>query len=271
MAYGRGGWRNGVMSDSWVNDYLARIGASRPQRPDLDALRDLHLRHLRTVPFENLGIHLGEDVVLDSSALVAKIVDRRRGGFCYELNGAFGALLSALGFEVSLLAARVIGDSGLGVPYDHLVLRVGPWLADVGFGDHAHYPLRMDERGDQVDPAGTFRLASTPSGDLELSKNGEPEYLLETRPRVLADFETGCWWHRTSPKSHFTQSLVCSMLTDSGRVTLSGRTLIRTVNGERTSQDLDDDGEVLAAYRTWFGIELDRVPEVTRPSVPVGG
>jgi N-hydroxyarylamine O-acetyltransferase len=118
------------VNDSWVDAYLARIGAERPARPDIGSLRDLHLRHLRTVPFENLGIHLGEDIVLESGALVAKIVDRRRGGFCYELNGAFGALLSALGFEVDLLAARVFAGDGLGVPYDHLALRVGPWLAD---------------------------------------------------------------------------------------------------------------------------------------------
>ncbi|GAB3989351.1 arylamine N-acetyltransferase [Actinoallomurus acanthiterrae] len=253
------------MDETRVKGYLARIGAERPARPDAAALRDLHLRHLRTVPFENLAIHLGEDIVLDEEALVAKVVDRNRGGFCYELNGAFGALLSGLGYDVTLLAARVFGDDGLGIPYDHMALRVGPWLADVGFGSHSHHPLRIDERGDQADPAGVFRIVETPDGDLDVLQDGRPVYRLETRPRTLRDFAAGCWWHRTSPESHFTRSLVCSMLTGTGRITLSGRTLTRTVGEERTKQELGDDAEVLAAYRTHFGVELDRVPEVRSP------
>lgn len=251
------------MNDSWADAYLARIGAERPARPDAAALRDLHLRHLRTVPFENLAIHLGEEVDLEPEALVAKVVDRRRGGFCYELNGAFAALLSALGFEVELLAGRVFAGDGLGVPYDHLALRVGPWLADVGFGAHAHFPLRLDERGEQTDPGGVFRIVEAPEGDLDVLKDGCPEYRLEIRPRELSDFEAGCWWNRTSPRSHFTRNVVCSMLTDVGRVTISGRDLIRTVDGRRVEERLDGDAAVLAAYRDWFGIALDRVPEAT--------
>jgi N-hydroxyarylamine O-acetyltransferase len=255
-------WGNEGVNDSWVDAYLARIGAERPARPDAAALRELHVRHLLAVPFENLSIHLGEDIVLDSGALVSKIVERRRGGFCYELGGAFAALLSELGFSVELLAARVFGADGLGLPFDHLALRVGPWLADVGFGGHTHYPLRLDERGDQVDPGGVFRIAGTPQGDLDVIKNGTPAYRLETRPRELAEFEVGCWYNRTSPRSHFTRSLVCSMLTESGRVTLSGRTLIRTSERGRDERTLGDDAEVLGAYRGWFGVELDQVPEV---------
>lgn len=267
------------MNESWVDAYLARIGADRPARPGIAALRDLHRRHLHAVPFENLSVHLGEDIVLDTGALVAKIVDRRRGGFCYELCGAFGALLSALGYEVEMLAARVFGGDGrVGMPYDHLALRVGPWLADVGFGDHTHFPLRLDERGDQADPGGVFRITETPEGDLDVLQNGEPVYRLETRARALRDFTAGCWWHRTSPASHFTRSLVCSMLTETGRVTLRERKLIRTVDGQRHESELSDDAEVLDTYRSVFGIELDGVPEVraggppyARPHVPTGG
>ncbi len=101
------------MDDAHVDAYLDRIGARRPERPDHAALRVLQRSHLGAVPFENLSIHLGEEIVLDADALVAKIVDRRRGGFCYELNGAFAALLRSLGFEVTLLAARVFdGEDG---------------------------------------------------------------------------------------------------------------------------------------------------------------
>ncbi|MCZ7460317.1 arylamine N-acetyltransferase family protein [Streptomyces sp. WMMC940] len=255
-----------------VDAYLGRIGAERPHRADREALRELQQRHLRSVPFENLSIHLGENVVLEDKPLLDKIVGARRGGFCYELNGAFAALLRGLGFGVTLFQGRVFkGDGQLGIPYDHLALRVetvdggGPWLADVGFGDHCHYPLLLDERGDQRDPAGTFRIAEAPDGDLDVLRDGEPQLRLDQRPRELADFEAGAWYHRTSPASHFTQKLVCSRLTDEGRITLSGRKLVSTARGERTERQLGDDAEVLAAYREHFGLALDRVPEVRQP------
>jgi N-hydroxyarylamine O-acetyltransferase len=248
-----------------VDAYLARIGAARPARADAAALRELHLRHLLSVPFENLSIHLGEPIVLEPGALRDKLLRRRRGGFCYELNGAFAELLSALGFQVTLLAARVFGDGGPGPPFDHLALRVdtdgdGPWLADVGFGRHSSHPLRLDTGAEQADPGGTFRIAETADGDLDVLRDGQPQYRVEQRPRSLGDFEPTCWWQQTSPRSHFTRSLVCSLLTEHGRVTLSDRTLIHTTGDRREERTLGDDAEVLDAYRAHFGIVLDRLP-----------
>ncbi|RPK51403.1 Arylamine N-acetyltransferase [Streptomyces sp. ADI92-24] len=261
-----------------VDSYLARIGATRPDRPDAAALRELQLRHLTAVPFENLSIHLGEDIVLEEQTLLDKIVAGRRGGFCYELNGAFAALLRELGFEVALLQARVHGDDGkLGIPYDHLALRVGtddgtgPWLADVGFGDHAQHPLALDDRTDQEDPRGTFRIRRAPAeaaedgedyGDVEVLRDGAPQFRLDPRPRALADFRAGAWYHRTSPDSGFTRAPVCSRFTAAGRITLSGRKLVTTVGAERHETPLGSDDEVLAAYHEHFGLRLDRLPAV---------
>lgn len=260
------------MNSAQADAYLRRIGADHPGGPTIDALRDLHLRHLRTVPFENLSIHLGEEIVLDETPLLDKVVGARRGGFCYELNGAFAALLTALGFEVTLLAGRVFGQAErVGIPYDHLALRVrtedgGEWLTDVGFGAHSLLPLAFEERGEQKDPGGTFRVAeaATGFGDLDVLRDGKPVYRLEVRPRVLGDFVAGAWWHSTSPASHFTQSLVCSRVTeDGGRVTLGGRGLtITRPDGVRGVTELETDEEVLETYRERFGIELERVPEV---------
>ena len=274
-------------------EYLRRIGAERPTGPTPEALRDLHARHQLAVPFENLSIHLGEPIVLDEDSLFDKIVLGRRGGFCYELNGAFGRLLTALGFPVSYLAAGVFGAGGAVSPlFDHMVLGVeagGPWLADVGFGDHSLYPLRLDDAGDagpQLDPQGTFQVSRTPEGDIDILRDGKPQYRVETRPRRLVDFEPACWWQQTSVDSHFRRNLVCTMPVDGspgqdpshnsgrrlGRVTLSGRRLIRTLAGGRQESDLGSDDEVLAAYRDLFGIRLDRVPQLTgEPStVPAG-
>ncbi|MFJ4481738.1 arylamine N-acetyltransferase [Streptomyces longwoodensis] len=258
------------MDSAQVDAYLRRIGVERPARPTVDALRELHLRHLRSVPFENLSIHLGEEIVLEEERLVEKVVGAGRGGFCYEVNGAFGALLGALGYEVALLAGRVFGEDRLGVPYDHMALRVravdgSEWLADVGFGAHSHFPLAFGEREEQKDPGGVFRIVeAAEAGDLDVVRDGSPEYRLEVRPRELRDFVAGAWWHRTSPESHFTRSSVCSRVTeDGGRVTLSGRRLkVTRGDGAVEERELERDAEVLAAYREWFGIVLDRVPDV---------
>ncbi|MCH0540659.1 arylamine N-acetyltransferase [Streptomyces sp. MUM 203J] len=256
-----------------LDAYLGRIGADRSAPAD-EALRELQTRHLRTVPFENLSIHLGEDVSLDVPEILRKLVDRRRGGFCFELNGAFAALLHTLGYEVELLQARVYDREGrLGIPYDHLALRVRvpggdgrAWLADVGFGDHSHHPLDLDGRDDQKDPAGVFRFVeSGADGDLDLLRDGRPRLRLEPRPRALSDFAAASWWHRTSPESRFTHAPVCSLLTARGRVTLSGRRLVVTEDGERTESEPHDDRDLLAVYRDRFGVHLDRVPVALHP------
>jgi N-hydroxyarylamine O-acetyltransferase len=249
------------MDDARVDAYLDRIGVTRPAATDLAGLRVLQRAHLATVPFENLSVHLGEEIELRPAALVAKVVDRRRGGFCYELNGAFAALLSALGYEVTLHSCRVWTGRRFGVPLDHMAVRVQldvPYLVDVGFGKFAHHPLRLDITEPQSDPGGVYEVL--PDGpDLAVRGDGEWEYLLDQRPYELLDFTPLCWWHRTSPASHFTRKLTCSILTGTGRVTLSGRNLIVTDGGERTERMLDDT-EVLAAYRERFGIVLDAVP-----------
>ncbi len=262
------------MSEPWVDDYLKRIGADAPERPDLAALRRLQRAHLLAVPFENLSIHLGEPIVLTGEALVDKLVRRGRGGFCYELNGAFGVLLAALGYEVTLLQARVFNGDVPGPPFDHLALRITlegrPWLVDVGFGRFTHHPLRLDVADDQRDPGGVFRVTPAGLGDLDVTRDGGPEYRVDAaRPYALADFVPTAWWQQTSPDSHFTRALTCSILTETGRTTLSGDRLIRTAGDRREERTLHGDAEILEAYRTHFGIVLDRVPTVRPPLAPV--
>src|SRR4029079_80756 len=94
-----------------VEAYLNRINYSGSRKPSAETLRDLQVAHLRNVPFENLSIHAAEPIELDDDALFRKIVENRRGGFCYEANGLFAALLRALGFKVTMLAAGVAKGS----------------------------------------------------------------------------------------------------------------------------------------------------------------
>lgn len=252
--------------------YLDRIGATRPRAADAAALHDLHHAHQVAVPFENLSIHMGEPISLTEDDLIGKIVGRRRGGFCYELNGAFAILLQALGYRVVRAAARVYAGDQLGPPFDHLALLVStpdghrPWLADVGFGSHSTYPLLFTSRAEQVDPGGRFTLVDTDAGDVEVVKDGMPQYRLEPRERSLTDFGPTCWWQQTSPDSHFTRGTICSRIDNGGRISISGRTLIRTNGAVRTELPLPTDDDVLSAYRDHFGIVLDQVPQAQHPT-----
>src|SRR6267378_8550366 len=132
-----------------IKAYLERLDYTGPLAANAETLRLLQLAHLRKVPFENLSIHSGEPIVLNDAALFEKIVSRRRGGFCYELNGLFAALLRTLGFDVAMLSAQVANAAGVfGPDFDHMALMVTlaeRWLVDVGFGDSFLEPLKLDE------------------------------------------------------------------------------------------------------------------------------
>ncbi len=162
--------------------YLARIGRRRPAGATETALRDLHEAHLMSVPFENLSIHLGEPIELEEVPLLDKLVGRRRGGFCYELNGAFALLLGAVGFDVTLLAARVFGSDGLGPPFDHLVLRVGHAKTQVDCRRRLRgpRPLAVGPRRPRAagrPGGGEFQVAAdAPDGDLDVIRDGRPQY-----------------------------------------------------------------------------------------------
>jgi N-hydroxyarylamine O-acetyltransferase len=248
-----------------VSAYLQRIGYAGPLALTAETLRALHLAHMRTVPFENLDIALGRPIVLEEEALFDKIVRRRRGGFCYELNGLFAALLRELGFQVTLLSARVADGGGdFGPDFDHLTLRVDlaeRWLADVGFGDCFGEPLRYDDPGDQARDGRLYRLAFSDREGKLLAREDDDwddEYLFRLEPCKLSDFVPMCHWHQTSPESIFTRKRVCTLLTPTGRLTLSDDRLIVTEAGERSECALAGPEAVAAALRECFGVELDR-------------
>ena len=216
-----------LASDERVARYLDRLGVTAR------GLADLHRAHLLAVPFENLSIHTNERIHLDVDWLFDKLVTRRRGGFCYELNGLFAELLRALGHRVDLLAARVVrADGTLGIPFDHMCLRVDDvWLADVGFGDSFITPLRLDTQGAQHDGRRSFRVVvddGDDGGTRFVEDAGRLVYAFELAPHALADFAPGCEHHQTSPDSHFTRGRVVSRLLPSGRVTLRDDRLITT-------------------------------------------
>jgi N-hydroxyarylamine O-acetyltransferase len=267
-----------------IDGYLKRIDYTGPLTPSAGTLRELQVAHLRTVPFENLSIHAGEPIVLENDHLFTKIVDNKRGGFCYELNGLFAALLSALGFEVAMLAAGVakaprssassrplaiteLTEDDFGPVFDHMALLVNldqRWLVDVGFGDSFLEPLLLDESGEQVQGTQTFRIVKDNQHRIILRRNNDedwkPQYRFTLQPHTYAEYEEMCHYHQTSPDSHFTKARICSRATEEGRITLSDMRLITTSGAPpiRQEQTLTSEYEYVSVLRDQFGIVMSK-------------
>lgn len=249
-----------------IDAYLKRINYTGSLEPTAETLRALQVAHLLAVPFENLSIHAGEPIVLEENALFSKIVERRRGGFCYEANGLFAALLRALGFEVAMLAAGVAKkEGGFGPIFDHMTLMVTldeRWLADAGFGDSFLEPLLLDARGEQVQGTRAFRIVDDNDHLILMLRNEgadwEPQYRFNLQPYTFADYEDMCRFHQTSPDSHFTKGRICSRATEDGRVSLSEMRLITTAGPQRLREErtLNDAEEYDRILREQFGIVM---------------
>jgi N-hydroxyarylamine O-acetyltransferase len=249
----------GPLDPALAEAYLLRLGFDGPPPPTLAGLRRLHRAHLARVPFENLDIHLGVPIALDAGAFAAKIALRSRGGFCFELNGAFAALLRTLGHRVELLEARVHGQDGIGGRFGHLCLAVHldgeVLLADVGFGRGGFdEPIRRDHGATQSDTAGEFRVEPAPDGDRDLVRDGVPQYRFTPVPRRLADFAPGCTFHQSS-ESVFSRGTICTIRTPEGRTTLAGSRLVVSSAAGRSERDLDRAG-LAAELAGRFGMGL---------------
>lgn len=247
-----------------IDAYLKRINYTGSLEPTAETLRALQVAHLLAVPFENLSIHAGEPIVLNEDSLFGKIVENRRGGFCYEANGLFAGLLRALGFEVAMLSAGVATrDGGFGPDFDHMTLMVtlaDRWLADVGFGDSFLEPLLLDSRHEQVQGTRAFRIIED-NTHLILQRRDDggdwvPQYRFTLQPHTFADYEQMCHFHQTSPESHFTKGPLCSLATADGRITLSGQRLITTSAQQRSEHPLTDRDSFDHTLRDQFGIVM---------------
>lgn len=247
-----------------IDAYLNRINYDGPREPTAETLRQLQVAHLLTVPFENLSIHAPEPIVLNDKALFEKIVARRRGGFCYELNGLFAALLRDLGFEVAMLSAQVADEEGqFSEDFDHMTLMVTSeqrWLVDVGFGDSFIEPLLLDSRHEAKEQRNrAYRIVSVDEYlVLERAENSsedwKPQYRFKLDPYQYEDYADRCKYHQTSPLSHFTQKRICSRLTQNGRISLSDMRFITSERDERREQIVANQEEYAELLREHFGI-----------------
>lgn len=225
--------------------YLNRIGFETNVAPTLNNLNALQKAHLLHIPFENLDIHSNTEIVLDTERIYTKIVERKRGGFCYELNGLFYELLKAIGFDVSMISARVYDKKkqSYGQEYDHLALWVAlegqHYLVDVGFGEFVFQPLRFSLNEKQIDARGTFCIDQYDDEYYRVSKLEDtsllPQYIFTTQKRDYAEFEAMSHYHQTSADSHFTHKKFVGIPIADGRITLVGNQF-KIMKGSRVEQ-----------------------------------
>jgi N-hydroxyarylamine O-acetyltransferase len=243
-----------------LQNYLARIGYDGPLRTDLATLKALKSAHLEAIPFEGLDPLLGRPVKLDFASLQAKLVEGRRGGYCFEQNALFRAALEAIGFNITPLAGRVRWmsppDTPLG-PRTHMLLKIdldqGAHLADVGFGACLlDAPLRLTTDVEQTTAMGTYRLTEVEGLFSLAAKRGEgwrTMYVFDLHPQIQSDYEMGNWFTSTSPLVPFTSRLIMERLAGDTRYKLVDRVFSTEAR----------DGEVVDERRLGKASELSEV------------
>ena len=255
--------------------YFARIGYTGTADPSGEALWALHDAHTRAIPFENLDIHLGRPIRLDLPSLERKLVEDRRGGYCFEQNTLFCAVLRQLGFHVTTLAARVrlLAQPGEERPRTHMVLRVeladGPRLCDVGFGAVGlTTPLRLEAGIEQPTRLDRFRLLGRPGGLLLQACFGEAWadlYEVSLEEHFACDYEVASWFTSTHPSSLFVQGVVAARPMEEGRWTLRGGELsFRGATGTER-RPLTDPDELLGVLDEHFGLFFPAGTRFGRP------
>lgn len=205
--------------------YLSRIKTNANAPTDLQLLRNLQNNHLESIPFENLDIKRNVPITLNLDRFYEKVVNRNRGGFCYELNGLFKVLLDHLGYKTKYISCTVLKPDGTWtIPDSHAAIIVDldvPYLVDVGFGDSARNPLPLTGE-EKTDVSGTYKVFSKTDGAYDLMLLEKEKWVTKYRffneEKKLDDFEFGCHFHQTSPKSIFTQGDIITIATPTGRI-----------------------------------------------------
>lgn len=254
-----------------LDAYLRRIDYRDKVFADLSTLKALVTHHTRCIPFENLNPFLGWPVETDLPTVERKLVREGRGGYCYEQNGLFRAVLEAVGIPVTGLAARPLWQ----VPENHqpaqshMTLRAeiggGAWLVDVGFGGQTPTaPLRLDTDKEQLTPHGLYRLRRQEGDYLLQARIGDnwlPVYRFDLQKQSAGDYKVFNWYCSTHPESRFVRDLIAARAFVGGRHTLLNRELsYYPLRGPKTLIKLGSPKEVRETLADVFGIHLPGPP-----------
>ncbi len=254
------------LENEQIQAYLTRIGYDGLLNVSYETLRGLHIAHTMHVPFENLNIHLGREISLEPQAIFNKIVNERRGGYCYEMNGLFALVLESLGFEVRRLMARIIAGYSETRPLLHQALLVTidgkGWIADVGNGRNGIIaPLALENGLIEQQFTERFRLITEDDYryifQTVIDGQWEDIYAFTLEGYQPVDYVPANFYNSHSPDSRFVQRKFCTVPTPEGRVTLTEMDLKITRNGKTQVRTAANTAEYHGMLRRYFGIELD--------------
>jgi N-hydroxyarylamine O-acetyltransferase len=254
-----------------LDAYFRRIGYRGPAGPALATLEDLHALHAEAIAFENLSPFLGEPVPLDLASLEAKLVRGGRGGWCFEHNLLFSHVLTALGFEVTRLAARVRWnvEKDAVTPRSHMLLLVklaeGDYIADVGFGGLTlTAPLRLEVGLEQSTPHEAHRVTATAGGYLleaKIADAWQALYTFEMHEQQIADYEVSNWYLCNHPGSQFLSGVIAARAAPDARHALRNtRYAIHHPDGETERRFITTVDDYLATLSGTFRIRLPEAP-----------
>lgn len=247
--------------------YLDRIKFSGELQPNFSVLKKLQKNHLLNIPFENLDIHYKTPIELNIDRIYEKIVQNKRGGFCYELNGLFYELLISLGFNAKRVSARVYEkDNEYSPEFDHIAIVVKieniEYLTDVGFGEFIFEPLELHLGKTHTDSRGSYVIDKYEGEYVRVNKiedgKSTPEFIFKNIERELGEYAEMCKYHQTNPNSHFMKKRLISMPTENGRITISGNTLKIKENNTVTEKVLKNETDFEKELLEIFKISLKK-------------
>lgn len=251
-----------------LDSYFERINYKGGTKVSEDTLRDIHIAHTLSVPFENLDVFYRRPILLDGASLYSKIVKERRGGYCFEMNGIFSLVLQEMGFKVTNLLAKVALDDIHYTTKTHQAILVetgdNQWLADVGFGnDGIIAPLRLEENTEQKQFAHTYRLITqSPLGYVLHKKTADsynPLYAFTLDACSPEDFLMSNHFTATFPESFFLTMRMCTMPTKDGRITLTDSHFKMVKNDVLSETPIANEYEFNALLKEHFGLNLDLI------------
>lgn len=259
-----------------LESYFARINYRGSREASFESLRELQAAHALAIPFENIDVIRGIGVRLDLPSIERKLVREQRGGYCFEQNTLFQAVLRALGFRVTPLAARVRWQipAEVAMPLTHMVLRVDlgdvPYLADVGFGGLTPTaPLRLNTEDPQATPHEIFRILRSGVAFMlqtQVASDWGDVYRFTLEEQHPIDYEVSNWFTSTHPSSRFVQNLVVAQAgRDGKRTSLFNRELTVRRGAIADKRIIEAPEELLEALASHFGL---RFPAGTRFGSP---
>ncbi len=258
-----------------ISGYLRRINYNGLVYNDLSTLRELQQKHVFAIPFETLDIHNQIPILLQIDFLYQKVILDQRGGYCYELNVLFHRLLTLSGFNVKMIAGRLHhGNKVYGREFEHMALLVEvgdrQLLVDVGYGDFSLTPLAILPGEIQSDGRNFYQVIDPVVVDgrpyLGVAKwnaskqDFKIDYIFTLTPRELSDFEAMNEFHQTSPESHFARSLIVTVPTMEGRISIINNKLIRSENGKRQIKVIQNEDQRDKILEKYFHMDMVYLP-----------